>query len=211
MRYSVFVLLGTLGIMVLFSIDVLVVKRFFDPHTAGLYAGIATVARIIFFVTASISQVLLPSLKLDQPARKNRQLFIKSAILLTGISAPILLACFVVPEFIISMLMGQVYLTYANLLPLLALTMFVISILNLTVLYFLALRRFAPAVFAIIGSVATCLFLAVFHSTLEIVVNVLLYGSLATVCFIAVWALAINLKKGNSDKKTSHINHHSDL
>ena len=211
LRYSTFVLLGTLGVMVLFSIDVLIVKRFFDPHTAGLYAGVATVARIIFFVTASISQVLLPSVKIDQPARQNRQLFIKSAILLTGISSPILLMCFVVPEHIISLLMGKAYLTHTGLLPLLALTMFVISILNLTVLYFLALRRYAPAVFAIIGAGATCVLLLINHSTLESVVHILLYGSIAIVCFIAVWAFAKNLKRGNSAKAAAHIHHHSDL
>lgn len=211
LRYSIFVLLGSLGVMVLFSIDVIIVKLFFDAHTTGLYAGVATIARIIFFLTASISQVLLPSVKLNQPAHKNRQLLMKSMLLLTVISAPVLLMCVIAPEFLIGLLMGENYLVYAGLLTVLSWAMFVISILNIIVLYFLALRRYTPAVFAIIGSVATCVLLLAYHSTLETVVNILLYGSLVILCFIAVWAGGTNIKRGNSAKAATNINHRSNL
>jgi O-antigen/teichoic acid export membrane protein len=55
LRYALLVLAGSLIVTGLYSVDIVVVKHYFDAHTAGLYAGIAAVARIIFFLTASIA------------------------------------------------------------------------------------------------------------------------------------------------------------
>src|SRR5205085_12536365 len=59
LRYSALVLVVSLVITTLFSFDVIVVKHYFSAEVAGLYAGVATVARIVFFVTASVAAVLL--------------------------------------------------------------------------------------------------------------------------------------------------------
>ncbi len=62
----------TLGFVSLLSVaDVLIIKHYFDAETTGLYSGIATIARIIFFVTASISGVLLPHIKLTNRVEEN--------------------------------------------------------------------------------------------------------------------------------------------
>lgn len=188
LRYALFVLLGSLGVMVLFSIDIIVVKRFFDAHTAGLYAGISAVARIIFFLTASVSQVLMPSVKLSNPGTANRQLFIKSAALLCGVSLPVLAVCALAPEFVVSALMGQNYAAHATLLPALSLATFGMSLLNLVVLYFLALHRFVPAVLAMAGALVTGGALAAYHDSLGTVVMVVLGGSFGALIAIALWA-----------------------
>lgn len=188
LRYSMFVFIGSLAIMVLFSIDVIIVKHFFDAHTAGLYAGIATVARIIFFVTASVAQVMLPSVKIEQTASKNLQLLIKSSILLGCLSLPLVLIFAIAPQFFVRILMGDNYLPYASLLPQLSFAVFITSILNLIVSYYLALRHYTPGILAMIGTLLTSILMIIYHETLQSIVTILLYGTAAIAIVIFAWA-----------------------
>lgn len=188
-KYVGYALVGSLGVMLLLSLDVIVVKYFFDAHTAGLYAGVATVARIIFFLTASIAQVLLPAVKIGNPERENRALLVKSALILIGLSAPVLVACITVPDFVMRALMGSDYSQFAGLLPLLSLAVFFISILNLSILYCLALRRYVPALLTMIGTIITYGVMLFYHTTLHDIVTILLCGSMVIACSVTGWLI----------------------
>jgi len=194
LKYAALILIGSLTITGLYSIDTVAIKHFFDAHTAGLYAGISTVARIIFFLTASIAQVLMPSIKLHQPARENQQTLLKSFGLLMGIGGLALLVFTLMPDTIIRLLMGTTYLPYADLLPRLSLALFLISLLNLFIMYHMALRRYMIIPITLAGAAVTGLLLSGSHDTLEAVVNSLLYGSAATLGFLAMWLGSKKLK-----------------
>jgi O-antigen/teichoic acid export membrane protein len=197
LRYSLFVFIGSLAIMLLFSIDVIIVKHFFDAHTAGLYAGIATVARIVFFVTASVAQVMLPAVKFGQSEIKNRQLLIKSTVLLSALSLPIILVLTFFPQQIVGVLMGAEYLPYASLLPQLSIAIFVISLLNLLVSYYLALRRYIPSIIAMIGTIIVLTFMITQHNSLEAIVSTLFYGTIVIACVIIFVAFYQKPNRGN--------------
>lgn len=187
LKYALLVLVGSLAITGLYSIDTVVVKHYFDAHTAGLYAGISTIARIVFFLTASIAQVLLPSIKLHAAPGHNQQTLRKSFILLMIVGGGALVLFAAVPRFIIRVLMGATYLPYANLLPRLGLLIFVVSLLNLFILYHMALRRYAMMVVVLIGVVLTAALLAVYHQTLVAVIDSLLFGSLSILALLGLW------------------------
>lgn len=185
LKYAGLVLVTSLIITLQFSIDILVVKHFFDAKTAGLYAGIATVARVIFFVTGSISQVLMSSVKLRNSEAKNRELLTKSFYLLFLVSVPVLMIFVLAPEFIIRILMGDQYLEYASLLPMLSVAIFVVSIVNLVVSYYMALRRYAVALIVTAGAFITYALMITNHATLRGVILSLLLGSLSMMLLIA--------------------------
>lgn len=187
LRYGALVLVGSLVITMQYSIDIIVVKHYFDAHTAGLYAGISSVARIIFFLTASIALVLLPSIKIKQKAAHNRQLLFKSLGLLLGVGIPALVVFMIAPEVVVNMLMGSEYKAYAHLLPHLSLAIFLISVMNLFVSYYIALRRYEIAIIAIIGAIVTYGLMAGHHSSLEAVIDSLLFGSIAMMCLLGIW------------------------
>jgi O-antigen/teichoic acid export membrane protein len=192
-RYGLLVLCGSLTITVLSSIDIFVVKHFFDAETAGRYAGVSTVARMIFFLTASIAQVLLPSVKINNPAKQNTGLFIKSMLLLGTLGGGALLIFILFSNKIVVMLMGHAYSTYAHLLGRLSLVMFIISILNLVVSYYIALRRYQISFIVILGAGVTAGLLAARHETLDVVVNSLLYGSVTMLSMFALWFVSNNV------------------
>jgi len=187
LRYALLVLVGSLAVTVLYSVDIVVVKHYFDAHTAGLYAGVATAARILFFLTASVSQVLLPSVKLKNKLKQNRQVLKKSLILVALAGGSTLAIFYMVPEFVVSLLMGSTYKTYAWLLPRLSLAVFVISVLNLVMAYCLALRRYWAGVLAVNGVILTYVLMVFNHQSLEAVVNSLLIGSLITSAVFVLW------------------------
>lgn len=185
LKYAGMVLVTSLIVTLQFSIDILVVKHYFDARTAGLYAGIATVARIIFFLTGSISQVLMPMVKLKNNPSENRSLFKKSFYLLAATGVPALLLFVIAPQTIIRILMGSQYDQYAGLLPLLSVTIFAVAIVNLVVSYFMALRRYSIALVVIAGALVTYAFMMTHHATLRAVIESLLYGSLSMIILVA--------------------------
>ncbi len=198
LKYSLLVFCGSLGITAMYSMDIIVVKHYFDSRTAGLYAGISTVARIIYFLTASITGVLLPAIKLRNRPRDNRSVMFKSFGLLLFIGGIALLAFSVEPRLIVTILMGKKYVPYAYLLPKLSLVMFVISVLNLFILYFIALRRYTVATVVILGLVITFGVLRVEHQSLMAVIDSLLIGGCFMLGLLGVWLGASKFIKADS-------------
>lgn len=195
LKYALLVLVGSLAITAMYSLDIIVVKHYFDARTAGLYAGISTVARIIFFLTASVAQVLMPAIKLQQSAKENRQILGKSILILVSIGGAALLSFTILPHLIVRILMGGTYAAYADLLPRLSLAIFVISLVNLFIMYYLALRRYVVALIVIAGLALTLLLINLNHATLAAVINSLLYGSLAMLAIFGIWTGTTKIKE----------------
>lgn len=187
LRYVGYALAGLLAVTLLLSLDVVLVKYFFDAHTAGLYAGVATVARIIFFLTASVAQVLLPSVKLGASTSANHSLLVKSLLILSGLSLPVLLFAWLFPSFVMGLLMGSQYLALSHLLAPLSLAIFFVSILNLLVSYCLALRHYTPIILTVIGTAATYAAMMIWHDSPQAIVTILLWGSAGVTSMVAMW------------------------
>lgn len=201
---------GLLAITMSMSIDIIVVKYYFDAHTAGLYAGIATVARIIFFLATPIAQVLMPLVKIEQPTKKNRQLLLKSLLLTTFVCAGPLILFALRPELVVRMLMGVEYITFSPLLLHLSGAIFVISITNLVFMYYLALRRKMITLVGIIGFAMLLGCMLRWHDSLQAIVDSLLLGSIFTLALAGIYVL-VNLKRGVRYAKQDHFNRDPDL
>jgi O-antigen/teichoic acid export membrane protein len=198
LKYAGVVLVCSLAITVMYSMDTLVVKHYFNAHIAGLYAGISTIARIIFFLMAPVIQVMLPTIKIRLEGAANRRVLFKSLALMVAVGGATLAVFTVVPRLVISILMGHTYLPFAYLLPRLGLVMFIISLLNLLIVYNLALRRYSIITAIIPGFLATLGFVRLQHGSLAAVVNSLLYGSLALFALLGGWLAATRLNKSHA-------------
>jgi len=203
LKYAGLVLVTSLIITLQFSIDILVVKHYFDAKTAGLYAGIATVARIIFFLTGSISQVLMPMVKLKNTAAENHTLFKKSfgLLLLTGV--PALLLFVLAPGEVVRILMGGQYDQFASLLPMLSVAIFVVALANLVVSYYMALRHYAIALVVIAGAAITYILMFTHHASLRAVIESLLLGSLSMIVLCAALLGGRRLFKNKGSQRVS--------
>lgn len=187
MSYAALVLVGSLSITILYSVDIIVIKHYFDPHTAGLYASVAAVARIIFFLTAPIAQVLMPSVKLQSEPHENTGVLLKSLALLFLVGASVLAVFWLAPDLIVSTLMGWQYKELATLLPKLGLAVFIVSVLNLITTYYMALRVYTAALLAAVGAAVTYALMNANHGSPAMVVDGLLAGTVMTSWLFAVW------------------------
>lgn len=182
--------LVSLGFVTFFyTSDVLVMKYFFSPEEAGLYSGIATIARVIFFATASVAGVLLPSISPQSSREVNIATLRKALLVVVSLCACALIVFALIPVFTISVLIGPQYAAVAHLLLPVGLYVAVCALLNLLATYFLALRDRRFMVPCVVGVFVLFLLVGLFHDTvLQVVWSYLGSAVIAAVC--ALWIIA---------------------
>ncbi|MCK5320101.1 oligosaccharide flippase family protein [Candidatus Parcubacteria bacterium] len=182
--YGILILAGTLCVTFLYTFDVVIVKYYFPANEAGLYSGIATIARIIFFITGSISAVLLPAIKIDDKKKKNIKTLLKALFLVISVGGIVLLTFFLFYDTVVNHLIGDKYLSFAGFLPKLSILLFFVSIINILFFYLFALRNkllFFPAVIAPL----TVIILSFFnHQSINNIINNFILGSVLTLIFL---------------------------
>jgi len=186
LKYGLLIFISLGFVTFLYTSDVLFVKHFFAPREAGLYSGIATVARIIFFATASVAGVLLPSIKMNASKKQNYKILKKAFIIIFLLGSSILVIFSLMSKIIISTLMGGAYVGLAELLPLAGLYIFLVSLINIMYMYFLALRDRKLFIISLIGFFITVSMLFARHNTFEWVIIDYIIGILATISMLGV-------------------------
>ncbi len=180
-------------ISVLVNGDSIVAKFAFSPEDAGLYTGVAVIGRILFFLTASVAAVLISSVKLSATPAANVRALGQSAVLLI-IPALLVLGVFVFnPDVTIRFLVGAEYIAYADLLPVLGAAMMAISLVNLILVYHVALRDNGAAVAATIGISLTAAVIAVHHEDPSALARSVLIGAGLTLLLCVSWTVRWNL------------------
>ena len=178
LKYGLLILASTLSVTFLYTADIIIIKHYFPNDTAGIYSGMAVIARIIFFITGSVVGVLLPSIKIKDGNGENNKILRKAIILIMILGGTVLIAFSLFPEFAINLLIGDRYLDYAHLLPRMGLILFLVSIINLLSNYLLALRNYYLAFVSVIGISAISIISIFRHETLIQIINNFLFGSI---------------------------------
>lgn len=184
-RYLLSVMVVFVIVTLMYTGDILVVKRYFAPDEAGLYAGISAIAKIIFFATASFAGVLLASVGQAYASKHNKAISRRSLMLVSVVGGAALLLFALFPKLIITFMIGGRYAEYAYLLPPLSLVIFLMAIVNLCFYYFLALRQYVIVPIAVIGGFVTLSLTLLRHDTLELVINNFLAGGITVLSLIA--------------------------
>jgi len=191
LRYAALVLVVSLITTLLYTGDIIVVKHYFAPEAAGAYAGISTIARILFFLTSSIGAVMFPAIKLTGAAAENRRVLRFSLGLVALLGGGGLALFSLAPGWIIHLMLGARYVQLAYLLPTLSLAVFAVSLSNILFLYNLALRRTGVAVIALGGGLLTAGLFIFSHASLTNVVTDMAIGSVSTLIGLGLYKLKI--------------------
>ena len=97
--------------------DILLVKHYFDSYEAGLYASLALIGRVVYFIAWMFVMLLLPTVvQLKKQGISTRPILFKYIIYIVIIAASIVLACYFFPNQIINILFGNEYIEIASLL-----------------------------------------------------------------------------------------------
>lgn len=183
--YALFVLGLSLLTTIQVSIDVTIVKYLFDPATAGNYAAVATISRIIFFAIGSIIAVLLSSLDRNKPMQENARTLYRSIGLALAVGGPIALVFCVIPTFVMHLLMGTRYDILTHLLPLLSVSTLAISLVTLLTTFHIAMHSYKVLIPVALSSAITFGLILASHDTLSLVVTNILIGNTLMLTFVS--------------------------
>ncbi|MGO4911003.1 sugar isomerase [Leeuwenhoekiella sp. W20_SRS_FM14] len=152
--------------------DILMVKHYFDSYEAGLYASLALIGRVVYFVAWMFVMVLLPVVvEKHKKGEDTKAILLKYVGYITILAVSIILICFAAPELIVSLLFGEAYLEVASLLGPYALATGLFAIANLFAYYFLSLGKYVPVFIGLVGGIFQISFIIFFHdSLLEVVI-----------------------------------------
>ncbi len=173
-RYAAPSGVALLSLTAITSTDLLLVKHLFDPQTAGVYAGLSLIGKVIFFFTAPIGIVMFPLMARKHDNNEHHGKIMPASLFLVGMASfGITLFYFLFPEFIINMfLKNTLYLSATPYLGLFGIFISIYSLCSIMMYYFLSIKKtwiYKPILLAaLFQGVAIYLFHSTFYDVIFI-------------------------------------------
>lgn len=169
----------------MYSLDIVLVKHFFDPFLAGIYSALATSGKIVFFAMAPIAVAILPLVS----RKSNKSELRHDLLLITGISlvigSLIVLAFFLIPNLIITVLFTAKFSDAIVYLPWFGFAMLGYAMANILGSFLLSINKTQVAGIAVAGVVCEIASLLIFNTTLWQVITILgvVFWSMVVIMF----------------------------
>lgn len=152
--------------------DILLVKHYFEPYEAGLYASLALIGRIVYFIAWMFVMLLLPTVvQLKKDGKETAPTLFKYVGYIAAISITIIIGCLIFPETIITLLFGNSYIAMAPLLWQYAIATSMFAISNIFAYYYLSLDKYIPVVISGVFGMLQMGLVVFYHDNLEQVVH----------------------------------------
>ncbi len=153
--------------------DILLVKHYFESYEAGLYASLALIGRIVYFIAWMFVMLLLPTvIQLKKEGKETAPILFKYIGYIAAISMSIIVVCLSFPETIITLLFGDSYIAMAPLLWKYAIATSMFAISNIFAYYYLSLDKYIPVVISGVFGMLQVFLVVFFHDSLAQVVHV---------------------------------------
>ncbi len=153
--YSAPALIQALAFTSFFTVDLILVKHFFPPYEAGIYASLSTLGKIIYFAAQPITAVMFPIVT-GKHARKEKYLHVlASAILLTSVICFGIVGIYAIgPKLAVGTLFGSKFLEAQANLVWMGMFISFYTIAYILINYFMSIGKtkivLVPGVFAIL-------------------------------------------------------------
>lgn len=152
--------------------DILLVKHYFDAYNAGLYASLALIGRVVYFIAWMFVMLLLPKVvQLHKDGKNTVPVLTKYVVYIAVIATIIIGVCYFFPKQIIYILFGDAYLGITPLLWKYALATGVFAVSNIFAYYFLSLDKYIPVVLSGLFGLLQVVLVIIYHTSLAQVVN----------------------------------------
>lgn len=155
------------GLTSFISTDVLMVKHFFDPKTAGLYAGLSLMGRVIFYISSPIGSVMFPIIVRKHSKNESyRNTFFFSIVLVLVPSLLVSAFYFIFPKFsILFFLKRNEYLSLSPILGMFGLLISLYCLLFIVSNFYLSIKKTNVYIPIILGALLQVIFISLFHDT----------------------------------------------
>ena len=182
------ILVAIIMLTAVYTLDVILVKHFFNPIAAGHYAAASLLAKIIFFASSSVSLVMFPKVAELHALKNNASDLLKKTLAFVAfLSIAGVTFYFLFSNFVVNFVFGAEYMSITPLIGLFGLAMGLFSIAFVLVNYYLALGR-TKFIYVLLPICALEFVLIwIFHNSLEQVI----WTVLGTVVLILAGLLAM--------------------
>jgi O-antigen/teichoic acid export membrane protein len=159
------------------SIDVILVKHFFNPTLAGYYSGVSLIGKVILYFTATIPAVMFPLvMKRNATGKAFNGLFLLSVSLVLIPSLLITAFYWIFPEFVISLFLGgRSYLTMAPYVGLFGLFITLFSVVNIFVNFFLSINKTVISFMVVGAALLQIVLLWIYHSDFYQIITISIF------------------------------------
>lgn len=189
LSFGSLILVQGLALVSMYSADLILVKHFFSPDLAGIYASLSVLGRIAFFCSAPITQVVFPLVaKRHATGEKHIHILILSLILTILMSSVVVIIFIFFPKIVINALFGQSFTEGAGMLWWFGVFMSLLAVAVLFTQYYLSIGK-TKIVWLFVGaSILQILLIWFIHPNLLAVIQLsiisvsLLVGSLFIYC-----------------------------
>lgn len=182
--------------------DILLVKHYFDSYEAGLYASLALIGRVVYFVAWMFVMLLLPTVvKKQKNGEAHAPVLLKYVGYITALSAVIVTGSYLFPEFVVNMMFGDAYISIAPLLWKYALATSVFAVANIFAYYFLSLDQYIPVIISAVLGISQIVLIVFFHDSLQQVVVVQIIAMIILLATQLLFFAGNSLKRKKTTKQ----------
>ncbi|MBV8208407.1 MAG: oligosaccharide flippase family protein [Acidobacteria bacterium] len=161
-----------IGQVIINNIDILLVKHFFAPEAAGMYAAVALVGRVLYFACWSVVSAMFPVSAGTRAEEHNASLLVVPLLLVVLLSVGFILLVTFVPGLIVHVVFGSGYHEAEPLLSLYAAATGLYSLSVVLMAYEMSRRIANTGWLQLFFSGAIVAGIELFHSTLRDVIVV---------------------------------------
>jgi O-antigen/teichoic acid export membrane protein len=158
--------------------DVVVVKHFADPTTAGLYGALSLAGKILFFLVGFVPTIVLPKAsRIALSGQSPAGVFLQALVVIVALSGTGLAAYYFFPLLVITTLAGASFAPAAPYVFSYGLAMVLLAGINVIVIYKIGIHRFdfvPPLALCAVGEVVG---ISLHHGSLGDVIGVLIGGN----------------------------------
>lgn len=199
--FSVPVMFVQFGLMVLNNVDVILVKKYFDPDMAGYYAGTVTLGKIFLFGAGAVATVMFPTISsLAARGLNYGRAFFKFLSLQLFLVALGIIAFSIFPSLITHLFFGERFINSVAYLPRFSFFIGLYVIINFLVVFFLAINRTSVFLMLIPGPIFQFILINNSHKDLFQIINADIYAGIITLVLLVVFFVTLN-----NGKRTEEI------
>ncbi|MDO8657711.1 MAG: oligosaccharide flippase family protein [Candidatus Levybacteria bacterium] len=186
--YAVPVFLSTIGMTMLISIDIILIKHYFPAEIASHYAALSLMGRSIFYAVSPITLVMFPLIAQKKERKENLHGTIFLAAFFTGAPAiGVSIIYFLFPELILNIFFpSKEYVTLTRLLGPFSLFFVFYTLSFLFNSFYLSIGKGKVFLLTIGSAVLEIIFIVFFHQNLSQIVT-----GLAIISFLLLFSLLL--------------------
>lgn len=166
--------LTSFGLTSFIAADMILVKHYFDPVQAGLYAGLSLIGRVIFYISGPIGSVMFPVIVQKHSKNESFVNTFRLSILLVLLPSLVLtLAYFLFPEFVILFFLKKE--EYLAVKPLLWLFGVYISLYGLTFIlatFYLSIKKTKVFIPVLTGALLQIVLIIFYHQSFLQIISI---------------------------------------